>query len=34
LETIEPHIIRQQDGIDVAGYLAVLRSSPPAPPAP
>ncbi len=27
VETIEPHVIRQQDGIDVAGYLAVLRCS-------
>jgi predicted TPR repeat methyltransferase len=25
VETIEPHIIRQQKGADVAGYLAVLR---------
>jgi predicted TPR repeat methyltransferase len=25
LESIEPHVIRQQGGIDVAGYLAVLR---------
>ena len=25
LETIESHVIRQDDGIDVAGYLAILR---------
>jgi predicted TPR repeat methyltransferase len=28
VETIEPHIIRQQDGIDVAGYLAIWRCRP------
>ena len=29
VETIEPQIIRQQSGIDVAGYIAVLRCSRP-----
>jgi predicted TPR repeat methyltransferase len=27
VETIEPQIIRQQNGADVAGFLAVLRRS-------
>jgi predicted TPR repeat methyltransferase len=25
VEAIEPHIIRQQNGVDVAGYVAMLR---------